>query len=255
MMTLTQITSIFSGGPGSGCHGPNCGRPITAKNYQRMVQKLKNIGVRVKRGTSPWDVVKTYDAWFRGAKTRATVKKEAQRIAKKAKLKIQRAIQKGKLPKIGKTTPGIVKTKGREHIDVQPTPKSQVKKQYTMDDGTKMTVIKTQKEYETRPENENWLRKPDLYKGRYILDKPLFQKTTLGDKNEKNSWFIHNEAPGKSRSIEIHRQLGDSKHVTITQRELGQYDAIANHREVTFNNIGRAAGWLNKKYGITFKLK
>jgi len=252
MSTLVSILDLLAGGPGSGCHGPNCGRPITSKRYAQMVSKLKTIGVRIKRGTNPWDVVKTYDAWFRGAKARASAKKEALRIARKAKARIQRAIQKGKLKKIGKSTPGIVKTKGKEHIDVQPVPKSSVKKQFMMDDGTKMTVIKSSKEYESKGKSMDWLRKPDLYRGQYLQ---VLSKETYNDKNEKNAFFDHNETPDKARSIEIHRQLGDNKHVTVIQRDIGQYGSIINHREVTFNNIGRAAGFLNKRYGITFKFK
>lgn len=52
LITLQNVlhlaTSIHAGGPGSGCHGPNCGRPSTGieKRTQRKLGKLKNLPER-----------------------------------------------------------------------------------------------------------------------------------------------------------------------------------------------------------------
>lgn len=252
-MNLVATLSLLAGGPGSGCQGPNCGRPITSKGYKGMVRKLERIGVHIKRGTSPWDVVKTYDAWFRGAKVRERIKREAQRGVKRAKAHIARAISKGKLAKIGKKTPGIVKTKGKEHIDVKPVWKGNIKQQYVAQAGHLVTELHAPKQYEKS--GRTWLLKASPYKGQFLSDHAgAFNQNTIGDSKEKNSFWIHQAAPDKGVSVEVHRNLGSLK-VNVIERRLGEYGAIIDHKEVSFKNVGRAMGFMNKRYGITFKIK
>jgi hypothetical protein len=114
-----------------------------------------------------------------------------------------------------------------------------------------VTELKEPKQYEKS--GKSWLGKSDKFKGQYHPDLPLFQRSTLDNPKEKNSWFIHQDSPDQARSIEVHRNMGDLKTLVI-ERTLGQHDAIIQHRQVEFKNMGRASGFLSKRYGITFKL-
>lgn len=251
MATLTQLVSLLqAGGPGSGCRGPKCGRPITSKGFRQMKKKLQRIGFRIKKGTSAWDIVKTYDAWQRSGKAREKLAKETKRATERARHRIRRAIEKGRLPKIPKQAPGLTRKGGKEFIDVQDPWKGRVKKQYTSGEGYQITELKTPKQYEKR--GTTWINKPSLYKGQFLVD--VAEHKTYNDPKERNHFFIHQETPEKGVSVEVHRNFGRLG-VNVIERKLGQYGAIENHREVSFKNIGRAMGFLNKRYGITFKLK
>lgn len=243
MMKLVQrsiIQDMNAGGPGSGCRGANCGRPISGKTYQWMVSKLRESGLRIRRGISPWDVVRTFDAWKRGEKTRQLGKKIQDKITKRAKGRIQKAIQKGRLPKIGK---------GIDKIDVKPVWKGRVKKEFTSSQGHKITEIKTPQQYEKN--KGTWVLKPSSYKGQFLVD--IAEHKTYNDPKERNHFFIHMASPENGVSVEVHRNLG-KLNVNVIERRLGAYGAIVSHREVSFKNVGRAMGFMNKRYGITFKL-
>jgi hypothetical protein len=239
--TLLNLIELQAGGPGSGCRGANCGRPISGKTYKWMVAKLRQSGLEIKRGTSPWDVVRTFDAWKRGVGAREQAHKDAQRMAKRARGRLRKAIAKGKLPKIGKAP---------SKIDVQPVWKGRVKNQFVAQQGHLVTELKTPKQYEKG--KGTWVNKPSAYKGQFLVD--LQEHRTYNDPKERNSFFIHQEAPDKGVSVEVHRNLGNLS-VNVIERRLGQYGAIVDHREVSFKNVGRASGFLNRRYGLTFKIK
>lgn len=64
-MNLSQVISIYGGGPGSGCKGPNCGRPGSGKTEpdsgQRNENFLKELNIQTKQITpnSGWDYLDT----------------------------------------------------------------------------------------------------------------------------------------------------------------------------------------------------
>jgi hypothetical protein len=250
-MNLLATISIYAGGPGSGCHGTNCGRPISAKTYRWMRKQLKESGIKIPRNASPWDVVKTFDAHNKAKALRNATKLITKTLTQKHKSRLAKAMQKGKFgKKIGTTTPGIVKKAGKEHIDVKPAWKGVVKTQYTTTQGHQVTELKTPKQYEKRG-NQDWVRKPDRYKGKYLVD--VAEQKQYDDPKVRTKFFIHMESPDKGRSLEILRNLGEKK-VTVIQRDVDSQFTIVNHKQVEFKNIGRASGWMNKKYGITFRL-
>jgi hypothetical protein len=230
---------IEGGGAGSGCHGPHCGRPKTRNSAEVLMHRA---GIK-----KELEEVNRRLSIQRGQKGYVRKKQRAGLKLVKQGLKVQLRYY-GKKDRL---LPGM-KRIGRLHtIPVQPVPKGQVKKQWVSQEGYKVTEIKSPKQYEAKGGSKDWLRKPDLYKGRYVVD--VAEHRTIDDQNERNKFFIHTEGDDRSRSIEVHRNFGD-KHVTVIQRDLGQYDSIANHKEVTFKNIGTAMGFMNKRYGITFKL-
>lgn len=243
MTTLAQAIVLYAGGPGSGCRGNNCGRPISKKNYQQMRQHLRGLGIKLKKNLSPWDVVRAYDTWFRVKNIRDKEQKRAQRVVDRAKIRLQRAQDKGKLP------PRYDKKDVQERIDVKPVWKGRVKQSYQAQ-GYQITELKTPKQYEKN--KGTWVNKPSSYKGQFLVD--LAEQRTHNNPKERNSFFIHQAAPDKGVSVEVHRNLGQLS-VNVIERRLGQYGAIEDHREVSFKNVGRAMGFLNKRYGITFKIK
>lgn len=243
-MNLLETISIFAGGPGSGCRGPNCGRPKLRNSadvikYRQQVKDelvLVRAKLKIKRG-APGYLHKEQRARFKVLRT--GLLSELRYYGRRDRL-----------------LPGM-KRKGKLHtIPVQPVPKAKVKKQYVASDGSKVTVIREPKQYETKDRNRDWLRKPHLLKGQF--QKEDYPEHTYDD-NERNHWFRAHYSDGKTDAIvEIHRNLGD-KHVNIIERKVEpkgwKDDAIVSHKEVTFNNIGRASGFMAKRYGITFKLK
>ena len=200
-MNLVTTLSLLAGGPGSGCQGPNCGRPTHGKKLkQRIERRLKKMGVK----------------------------------------------------RIGKRVPGLVRRHGKLVIPLKEPWKGKIKNQYTAQVGHKVTEIRSPKQYEKS--GKSWLLKASPYKGQFLADHAgAFNQNTIGDPKEKNSFWIHQAAPDKGVSVEVHRNLGSLK-VNVIERRLGEYGAIIDHREVSFKNVGRAHGFLSKRYGITYKL-
>jgi hypothetical protein len=254
-MNLAQSISLYGGGPGSGCNpaAGKCGRPITSKMYREMRKYLRTRGIKIPRGVGGFDIVKAYDAHRRAASLRKATKTIQQALTQKHKARVKQAMKEGKFgKKIGTTTPGITKSGGKLHIDVQPVWKGSVKTQYTTTGGHQVTELKTPKLYQKS--GKSWVGKPSQFKGQFLKDLPLFQRSTYSNATEKNSWWIHQATPDKAVSLEVHRNLGE-KRVNVIERTLGQHNAIIQHREVTFKNVGRAMGFMNRRYGITFKIK
>ena len=245
-MNLVALTQLYFGGPGSGCNpsAGKCGRPKVRNSAEviqhreklkRELQKVRE-SLRIKRG----------EAGYLRKKNRAN----AKIIREGLKNQLRYYGRKDRL------LPGMKRVGKLHTIPVAPVRPSQVVKKYTTNSGAAVTIIKQQKEYESKGKSMDWLRKPDLFKGKYLVDRAFgesLNRPTFDNPKEKNTFFIYNASPDRARSVEVHRNLGE-KSVTVVQRNLGQYGAIMDHKEVTFSNIGRAAGFLNKRYGITFSL-
>jgi len=248
MSTLVQfIELLVAGGPGSGCNpaAGKCGRPKirqaadVIQHRQQLKKELDQVRREIKR--------------TKRGKGKMYVKKE-----RRERLKILREGLRSELRYYGRRDrllPGMKRVGKLHTIPVEDVAKSRIKKQSVSPEGYKITELTSPKEYEKR--GGDWLRKPDLYKGQYLVDRfpggESINRTTYDNPKERNTFFIHNETPDKARSVEVHRNLGD-KTVTVIQRNLGQYGSIVDHREVMFKNIGRASGFLMKRYGISFKL-
>jgi len=174
-------------------------------------------------------------------KVRQRVKRGLKRYAKKFDV---HPVRKGKLQ------PGILRRGGKDIIPVKAPWAGKVKVKMKGANGEDIVVLKQAKTYEKR--GNDWLRKPDKFKGQYLVDLPA--QKTYDDPKEINHFFIHQASPTEARSVEVHRNLGKLG-VNVIERDLGQYHAIERHREISFNNVGRASGFLNKRYGITFRLK
>jgi hypothetical protein len=241
-MNLQNIIALFAGGPGSGCNPSvgQCGRP-KVRNSAEVIQHRAQLKKELDKVRADLKVKRGQPGYLRKAQRRdAKILREGLRTQLRYYGRRDRLL------------PGMKRVGKLHTIPVQPVPKSQVKKQYTTNSGAKVTIIKQSKEYQSQGKSTDWLRKPDLYKGKYLVDSGL-NKQTFDNPKEKNTFFIHNESPDRARSVEVHRELGQ-KTVTVIQRNLGQYGAIMDHKEVTFSNIGRASGFLMKRYGVSFSL-
>lgn len=246
-MNLLSLMDLYAGGPGSGCNpaAGQCGRPLGKATLKMYKDILRKTGVST-RGKTEEQIVRTYKAWARSSSVRQSFQQLAKKSSKEARAKIAKA----HLKKIGTTTPGLKKSGGRIHIDIKPVWKGRVKSQYVATGGHKVTELKGPKQYEKS--GRTWLNKPDKYRSQYLVD--TAEQKELGNPKGRNSFWIHMERPDAGRSVEVRRDLGQLK-VAVVERTLGDMNQIIQHREVEFKNIGRASGFLNKRYGITFKLK
>lgn len=232
-MRLLTAVSLYGGGPGSGCHGPNCGRPLTQGQFNKMVGLLRQQGLLRRRGITTGQVISTYNAWLNS-------KEERDRLAKENK-------QAGQ--KVSKTLKTIPKTKIilPNKIDVQPPAKRNVKTQFKTNNGTLMTVIKPKGQYEKT--NKSWLAKPSPFKGQF---QRLAAMDHLGDNKTKNStWLYRGQTRGQMLTV---TRNFTSKTVYVKETDTRDFDFITRTRIAQFRNIGQASGFMNRRYGITFRL-
>ncbi len=264
MITLVDIIQLYSGGPGSGCHGPNCGRPRTAaeraaflhkqfrglKKQEREENIKKWVGEQIqKHGQVPTKAVQN---WWRSEYFRQQGLKYPVQVKQPDLTKKQQKWLEKHAPKVGKALPpGITKYKGVERLHIAPVSKRQVKQQQTLADGTKLTVIKPPGQKEKT--GQTWLIRESPYKGQFRqnFDVPAHAAFRA---NAKVAFFTARDyQKDRAVAVQVLRNFGE-KAVSVTEIDLQQYDAMARSRQATFNNIGRAYGFLSKRYGIRFRL-
>ncbi len=233
MITLVGMVNLYGGGAGSGCHGPNCGRPLTNKQLNNMVSTLRKQGLLRRRGITTGQVIKTYQAWENAKPERDRIKKEQQQAVQRARQKI------AKQPKPNYQTLG--------NINVQPVSKGKVKIQMNVGNGTSLTILKPKGQYEKT--NASWLKKESPYKNMFTR---ILAMDQYDDNKTKNSIWVYRDAK-KGVALQVSRKLGE-KAVLVKEIDTENFDDITRTREARFNNIGRASGFLNKRYGVTFKL-
>lgn len=263
MITLVQIAGLWGGGEGSGCHGPNCGRPLSPKEQAEFLHKQfvglkrqesnqerkKWVGEQIqKHGQVTTKAGKKW--WKKEAKRQAKLPTPdpARRLPKVTK-KGQKWLQKNAL-QVKKGITGIQRYGGKETIKLQLPRKGQIKKQFVTADGTKLTIIKPPKQREKT--GETWLKRESPYKNKFVqhFDIPagkMFQE------NAKVAFFMARDAEKeRAVAVQVLRNFGE-KTTAVTEIDLLSFDAIARSRQATFSNMGKAAGFLAKRYGISLK--
>jgi hypothetical protein len=232
--TLTQLMDVLAGGPGSGCHGPNCGRPHTKAETEGLKKELKEVRDRlgVKRGQKGY------------------ARKHNRANLKILKEGLKRRIQYGKRRE--KILPGMKWKKGKITIPVKPAWKGRVKQSFKTAEGHQVTVVKPRKLQDR--EGKTWLRKPSEFKGKFVKTHDEFN--VMG-KLERNVLFQAIRGD-KGQAVQISRDYGN-KAVFVKEAALlshvGTHDNIIRTRQVKFKNFGQAFGFLKMRYGISFKLK
>jgi hypothetical protein len=250
MITLSALVTLYSGGPGSGCNGPNCGRPasqnlkraVARMNRQHLTSQQKGDIRVMKKGLTTAEVLKTYQLW----KDLKDTRKEEKQKDKQQKQKVRKQL--AKVPKISRRIPvGIVNKKGMHTIPVQPVSRGRVKTRMNIGNGTQLTILKPKAQYEKT--NATWLQKASPYKGMFTR---VIAMDQFDDNKTKNSIWMYRDA-NNGVMLQVSRQLGQ-KAVSVKEVDTKDFEFITRTREAQFNNIGRASGFLNKRYGVTFKL-
>lgn len=233
-----NLYQILAGGPGSGCHGPHCGRPVVgAKRLKSMRRVLRQQGFKMRRILTPHQVQDTYNAWKKGAAQR----KQNAFVQKKAGKAVKQGVK--NIPKVPKGLPaGLHQKNGVQFINVQPVRKGQVK----VKQGN-IIILKPKGQYEKT--NKTWLKKVSPFKGQF---QRVFAMDQFGDPNTKNSFWVYRDA-AKGQAIQVSRDFG-KKSVAVKEIDTKDFDFITRTRIARFNNIGNASGFLAKRYGITFRL-
>jgi hypothetical protein len=253
VITLGVIADIFAGGPGSGCHGPNCGRPMSAKErvdfFHRQFLGLKKQEANALRAKWIQDQIKqSGQVNTKAARTwwRREFKRQSRLAQPPAKVNLNLTKKQAKWMK--KNAQRVRRNQPAPVIKVQPVAKRNVKKQFTTSDGTKVTIIKPPGQKEKT--GQTWLIRESPYKGQFVQS--LDTKADFKD-NTKVAFFIARD-PEKERgvAVQVLRNFGEKK-TSVTEIDLLQYDAMARSRQATFSNMGRASGFLAKRYGISFK--
>lgn len=260
MISLAQIFELYSGGPGSGCHGPNCGRPTKGWSEMSPAERMQQIG-KDKEARKRQDANAIRNKWVAdqilkhgqqdSRRARAWWRKEYNRqqalttpkkygmpkLNKKKKAWLQK-----NAPKIGKNAPSSIKP--------QPVSARRVKQQFTTNSGAKVTILKPPGQKEKT--GTTWLIRESPYKGQFnqLFDIPSYFKPGT------NVAFFMAKDPERERAVavQVHRDFGQ-KSTSVTEIDLEQYDAMARSRQATFSNMGKASGFLMKRYGISFKFK
>lgn len=233
-----NLLQLMAGGPGSGCHGPNCGRPMVgAKKLKLMRRVLRQQGFKMRRILTPHQIQDTYNAWKKGVGQR----RQNAFVQRKAGKAVKQGVK--NIPKVPNKLPaGIQKKGGIEYIDVKPVRKGAVK----VRQGN-IIILKPRGQYEKT--NKTWLKKPSPFKGQY---QRVFAMDQFGDPNTKNSFWVYRDA-AKGQAIQVSRDFG-KKTVAVKEIDTKDFDFITRTRIARFNNIGNASGFLAKRYGITFRL-
>lgn len=257
MVRLLDIAWLWSGGAGSGCHGPNCGRPMSprekAEFYSKQFQKLKKqeiteagkqwIQQQIKK-TGQTNLKVTRRWWKKELKRQQSLKSPAPKV----EIQIKKPVTKQKwleknAPKLGRGPAPFIKS--------EPVSRRQIQKQFTTSTGAKVMIIKPPGQKEKT--GKSWLMKVSPYKGSFVQN--LEMKVHFDDKQRFALYSVRDAVKDRSVAVQIIRNFGE-KAVTVKEMDLvGVANFIARSREVRFNNMGQSYGFLNRRYGITLKLK
>jgi hypothetical protein len=122
-------------------------------------------------------------------------------------------------------------------------------KQFSTAEGHNITIIKPPQQYDKTM--QSWLKKPSDQKGQF---NKLMEESAFNDNKEKTAFFAAPVGLDRNTVVQVVRNLGVLR-TTVKEIDLVGGNHIARTRIATFNNMGQASGFLNRRYGITFKFK
>lgn len=252
MATLLQLVEIYSGGPGSGCNPQvgKCGRsqkqvaygtprprPHTKEETEALKKELVDVRDRLKRKKGREGYVTKPD------KDRLKILREG----------LKRSIQYGKRKE--KLAPGLRWRKKKLSLKepIKQVTKGKTIQKFHTKEGDQITIVKPPKMYQKS--GLTWMQKVSPFKGQF--QKLLDNWNTMG-KQERNVVFQAGKGE-HGQAVVISRNYGDKRVFIreaslLSDRRSQAMDGIVRTREVAFNNFGRAMGWINKRYGITFRI-
>jgi hypothetical protein len=242
---------IKAGGPGSGCHGSNCGRPPL---------KEGDI-VKIQKPISVWNQ-KTGNNDKYPIGTKATVINVLPKIGT-AVQQISVQVKKYHDPTyFGANDVKLHKAAGPTTVETDPVPKSKIKQQFTSNDGAQVTIVKTPEQKEYDPKTiKDLANQSSRYKGQFEqIDKVNglggnITRMYDSSKVPSTAWGKDGPATAASRpgaTVWVHRY---SDHVTIEEQSYQKWGLRTRGMvQWKYNNIGQAFGMLKKRYGISIPL-
>jgi len=231
-MNLKTTINLQAGGPGSGCTGPNCGRPAHFAETRGGKNEVSSINQEIK-------FMKKMLKRKSGATTQ-------QRKRYRALIKIYQAHLRGLGRQLTHQYPPV-------SISPKAVRKAEIVKQYNLANGAKYTFVTATKR--GRPAGSGNAAKSSLKKAHD-------QKGTFSATHEdikplsyegRVSVYDANKPNGRGSTVIVNRDL--DKNRVVVQEFSRQGNTIdANLQQFKFRNFGQAAGMLNKRYGIRQKL-
>ena len=246
-MRLRSALSMYAGGPGSGCTGPNCGRPRT--NFEEGDRVMLN---KVTRGFD--EKTLTWRKFPIG--TEARVQKVTKAVGGQPDLVTVSSKRLSGLivPEHDLT---FLRSGKAKNIDVQPVPKRYVKLEMTLQNGAKYTIIKPEKEKAPRGPQDP-VNQKSRFKGEFGSMAKFYGASDKRGQNLK-SWVTEAEKDGRGTTLFIHKYTdsqGKPTGVVIQEHPwVGEHYRFGTPLQFEYKNAGKAMGLLKDKYGITFKMK
>lgn len=148
--------------------------------------------------------------------------------------------------KIPKEVPGIVKEGKKQTIAIQQSPRRAIKQSFFHRDGYQYTVIKSPR---ARGEKiKDPLSGKSKFHGQFAheYEIPTYDKAAL------HSWSTAQNEGERGQSLFVRRDYVKNN-VVIQEISFDQDRDIERTRQYKFRNFGRAAGFLNKRYGVRLK--
>jgi hypothetical protein len=251
LIEAISLSELKAGGPGSGCHGPNCGRPPLKEGDVVKIQKPVTVWNQ-KTGNN--------DKYPPG--TKAIVLNVLPKIGTADQmLSIQ--VKKHHDPTYFTTDDvKLHKAAGPTTVETDPVPKSKIKQQFTSNDGAQVTIVKTQETRDYDPRTiKDLANQASRYKGQFDqiekVDGADNQTTRIYDTSKVPSTAWGREgaptaAPRPGVTLWVHRY---PDHVTVQEQSYLRWGTKAKGMiQWKYNNIGQAFGMLKKRYGISIPL-
>ena len=273
-MNLVETIDVYAGGVGSGCHGPNCGRPISSGDTVKLKkpvtlwntktgdndkfpagQKAIVVDVLPKIGTADQMVkVNIVPPTKNHEGEEQHVKMSDVEFEKSGLTHQVNPIGHTELPMY--TNPKFHPTGGDwKKLDIQPVPKGQVQLKYKTSDGANVTIVKAKDAPEHDPRTLKEIAStPNYYKGKFNLVETVNgadDNTTRVYDSSKPS--LAHEKEGSGAVVWVHRYPDK---VTVQEQSYTKWSTKKSGL-ITFEykNVGRAFGMLNRRYGIRIPIK
>jgi hypothetical protein len=248
---FSGLREIQAGGPGSGCHGPNCGRPKINEGDI----------VKIQKPISVWNQ-KTGDNDTFKPGTKATVLNVLPKVGTADQMLSVQVKRHHDAEYMKMDDVKLHKAAGPSTVETEPVPKSKIKQQFLSNDGSTMTVVKSpeMKEYTPRTIQE-MADQPSRYKGQFEkiekVDGADNQTTRVYDTSKVPSTAWGREgaptaAPRPGVTLWVHRY---PDHVTVQEQPYQRWgQKVTGIIQWRYNNVGKAFGMLKKRYGISIPL-
>src|ERR1700734_3976044 len=288
-MNLGITIEVYAGGVGSGCHGPNCGRPaidkgdrVTLKPGVHVVNPNSGAKTQFKEGTiavvtNVMPKVGQADQMvgIQSEKDQGNGKYGNMGYVKMDDLNLHQKMADdtlGALPPWSKSwskpNPQDKKlsfiqlppSPSDKKNDIQPVPKSQVLMHTTTNDGASLTWVKTpqtgEKEARELSDTEHNLKgKFMLLTGTSVKDPDGQTRTTRVYDTTRTPLESRSVQKGSTVWVSSKTSNGKINSVEVREQNFGQHAQKTSLAQFQYTNSAAAVGLLQSRYGISTSLK